>query len=290
MSQYSIKQFSQITGLNKVLIRTWENRYDFLKPERTSTNIRLYNDEMLVKGIKYAVLVKNGYKISKIVKYSDEYINTLIEEIINLENNNKEDIYILRLIDSAISIDQNKFEETYNLCVNKLGFIKFYKDILIKTMRRISVLYLNNNITPANEHFLSENIRIKISCEIEKIKNNNPQNTWILFLPENEYHDIGLLFSYLILKKNNQKVVYLGQNIPRESLLRFKSPNKNINLLTFLNTNKKREFYNEFPNFLNKNFNDSHIHIVQREKKADHDNIKYLSNINDLINIIDKKK
>ena len=44
MSQYSIEQFSKITGLNKILIRTWENRYGFLKPKRTNTNIRFYDN------------------------------------------------------------------------------------------------------------------------------------------------------------------------------------------------------------------------------------------------------
>ena len=67
MASYSIDQFAKITGLNKILIRTWENRYNFLTPIRTSTNIRSYNDDMLNKGIKYAILVENGHKIYKLV-------------------------------------------------------------------------------------------------------------------------------------------------------------------------------------------------------------------------------
>ena len=89
MSQYSIDQFSQITGLNKILIRTWENRYDFLEPRRTSTNIRFYDDNMLIKGIKYATLVKNGHKISKLVQHNNDYINNLIEETLHIQGNNK---------------------------------------------------------------------------------------------------------------------------------------------------------------------------------------------------------
>ena len=84
MTQYSIDQFSKITGLNKILIRTWENRYNFLKPKRTSTNIRYYDDKMLTKGIKYAILVNDGYKISKLIKCEDHQINNLIEEKLKL--------------------------------------------------------------------------------------------------------------------------------------------------------------------------------------------------------------
>ena len=50
MSTYSINQFSEITGITKFVLRTWENRYSFLKPERSDTNIRIYTDEMLVRA------------------------------------------------------------------------------------------------------------------------------------------------------------------------------------------------------------------------------------------------
>ena len=84
MSTYTINQFSKITGLNKILIRTWENRYNFLVPKRSSTNIRTYDNDMLNKGIKYSILVKSGYKISNLVRNSEEELNTLIEK--TLEN------------------------------------------------------------------------------------------------------------------------------------------------------------------------------------------------------------
>ena len=83
MSKYTIEQFSQITGLNKILIRTWENRYNFVEPIRTETNIRYYTDDMLTKGIKYSILVENGHKISKLIKTEEKEINLLIDNILN---------------------------------------------------------------------------------------------------------------------------------------------------------------------------------------------------------------
>ena len=34
MTKYSIDQFSSITGITKFVLRTWENRYGYLKAER----------------------------------------------------------------------------------------------------------------------------------------------------------------------------------------------------------------------------------------------------------------
>ena len=292
MSFYSIDQFSQITGLNKILIRTWENRYNFLTPKRSSTNIRTYDDEMLNKGIKYSLLVENGFKISKLVNLKNKDLNNLLEKTLekSKDNNVKYNIYISRFLEAALTFNQEIFEKTYNTCLNKLGIINFYKEILIKTMQKISILYLNNEITSANEHFLSENIRIKLANEINKIKSNTENSKkWILFLPENEYHDIGLLFTYLLLKKYNQNVIYLGQNNTRKSLLKIN--NNNNNFLFFLNTKRTKEFSERLCQFLNVNLSKSKIYVIENEQliMKKYNNIISLKSIDNFINKIEIK-
>lgn len=285
MAQYSIDQFSNITGLNKILIRTWENRYSFLEPKRTNTNIRYYDDEMLTIGIKYSILVDNGHKISKIVKFKNTEVNDLIEEILQISKDKEtiDSIYISKLVESALFFNQKLFNDTYDLCINELSVIEFYKDVLMMAMNKISILYLNSEITPANEHFLSENIRIKISSEINNIKSiSTNKKAWILFLPENEYHDIGLLFTHLILKKNDHKVIYLGQNTPRESLLQFN--NKDHNFLCFMNAMKIKNFSDKLCVFLN-NFIKSNIYCVERHNTVNkkYKNITSISDIDKFI-------
>ena len=49
MSQYTIKEIEQLSGIKAHTLRIWEQRYDFIKPKRTDTNIRYYNDEDLKK-------------------------------------------------------------------------------------------------------------------------------------------------------------------------------------------------------------------------------------------------
>ena len=82
MTRYSIDQFSGITGITKFVLRTWENRYGYLKAERTDTNIRVYTDEMVVRALNTNYLLNNGYKISKIVSLSD---HDVFEEVQNIK-------------------------------------------------------------------------------------------------------------------------------------------------------------------------------------------------------------
>ncbi len=289
MASYSIDQFAKITGLNKLLIRTWENRYGFLTPERTETNMRLYNDEMLNKGIKYSILVDNGYKISKLVSFEDHELNQLIQKTLQMSNDDgtKKDIYISKFLESALYFDQKLFNQTYDLCLKNIGIISFYKDVLIKTMNKISILYLNSEITSANEHFFSENIRLKIGHEIEKEQSiSNNFNEWVLFLPENEYHDIGLLFTCFVLKKYNRKVIYLGQNTTRESLLQLS--NKNRNFLFFMNTKRTSEFIRKLYHYLDENLIKSNIYVIENEigKINYSEKIKRIENLEDFIAIL----
>ena len=285
MAEYTINQFSKITGLNKILIRTWENRYNFIEPRRTSTNIRFYDDNMLNLGIKYAILVENGYKISKLVNYEKRDLDSLIEKVLQISDNNenKNKIYIARFIESAILFDQDLFEKTYTICIKRLGLVNFYKDILIRTMNRISILYLNSKISPGNEHFLSENIRIKIAYEIEKKDTAIKGDLWVLFLPENEHHDIGLLFTYLILKIKKQRVIYLGQNVPRESLIELNK--QKVNFLFFINTKRPKDFTKNLCNYINnKNYK---IYVIDKFRSLEnkYSNVIEISNINKFLDL-----
>tara|TARA_B100001250_G_scaffold70418_1_gene56791 strand:+ start:1986 stop:2861 length:876 start_codon:yes stop_codon:yes gene_type:complete len=291
MALYSIDQFSRITGLNKIIIRTWERRYDFLTPTRTPTNIRTYNDDMLNKGIKFAILVENGHKISKLVNYNDEHLNNLIKDTLDKskDKHTKYNIYISKFIESALYFNQETFNSTYDLCVNKIGIIDFYKNILIETMNKISILYLNAEITSANEHFLSENIRIRIANEIVRNQpNTDKHEEWILFLPENEYHDIGLLFTYLLLKKHKHRVIYLGQNTPRETLLQFNK--KNRKFLCFLSTKQTKELSTQLCSFLNTQLNKSSVYVIDNEHILDKGNktLKSIDSIDNFIKLLEK--
>ena len=290
MSKYTIEQFSQITGLNKILIRTWENRYNFVEPIRTETNIRYYTDDMLTKGIKYSILVENGHKISKLIKAEEKEINLLIDNILNetKDEETKNKIYISKFVQSAIYFDQKLFDDTYKKCVKEIGLIEFYSDVLLKTMNEIAVLFLNSDINPAHEHFLSENIRRKLSNETEKIKIKKDRNKeWVLFLPENEFHDISLMFTNYILKSYGYKTTYLGQNVPRESLI--STYKDNTNYVFFIIAKKTDNFITNLFEFLSDNFKNAEIYFISGRNNLtiEKSNIKQIRSFNEFVQLLD---
>ena len=293
MNKYSIDDFSKITGLNKILIRTWENRYNFVKPHRTSTNIRYYDDKMIVKALRYSTLVNAGFKISILNQLSTKQIDDLIDnQLKNKNQTNKYSLYISQILESSISFNQLLFHNTYERCIKDIGIIECYQHVLLPVLSRIGVLWINDKISAPQEHFLSELIKTKIYKEIEKNGYKKlPKENWLLFLPKNELHDIGILFAYLILKMNGYNVIYLGQNLPHSLLLSLKDKNKIDNILFSIVSNASKLDLIEITNFLETHFPESEIHAIINENLITEERFQKLSTISSIdqfINLITK--
>lgn len=218
-SEFTIKDLENLTGIKAHTIRIWEKRYELLQPGRTEGNIRLYDLISLQKILNVVFLIDNGHKISKIASLSDNEIVLLAREYANKQAINDDSINALKI--SMFSFDVALFNKTYNqLLINKT-FGEVFRDVFIPFLNHIGLLWQTNTINPANEHFISSLIAQKIQINIEKLQQNSPSDTsrtFVLFLPEGEIHELGLLFLYYELALRGCKVVYLGQSIPIDNI------------------------------------------------------------------------
>ena len=291
MGNYSIDQFSSITGITKFVLRTWENRYAYLMANRSETNIRIYTDEMIVRALNTNYLLANGYKISKISKISEIELIKIIDEIKVKQIEVKEDYYINQIIISTLEFSTSKFNKVFEEGVLDFGMLDFYKKVILTTLERIGVLWLTNRMTPPQEHFLSENIKQKIASATDIYLNqDNKKETWLLFLPDNEFHEIGLLFARLLLVKNGFNVIYLGSNLPYESLNQVEEKIKIDNTLMFSVSNSSIININSTIEYLESNFQSANKYIISKgittKMIAKKSNINILNNVNSFINII----
>ena len=281
MTNYSIEQFSIITNIPKITLRTWENRYSYLIPLRTKTNIRVYNDELLVRGINTKLLIESGYKISKISKLEDQEIKIALDRIESFSRKDvKVSYYLNNFIISAINFDEYKFNRLFIKALNEFDFVVFYKVILLPLLKRVGILWLTNKMSPSQEHFLSELIKQKLYTLIDRTSvSATGKDKWLLFLPENEFHEIGLLFAKYILSLKEYNVIYLGDNLPIDTLPGVAEKHKIDNILLFLHTNYSLKMSETHLQKLSKVFPQSKIFVVTTHKKLNIPKLK-TSNIN----------
>ena len=217
MSSYTIKDLEQISGIKAHTIRIWEQRYQFLQPQRTETNIRSYSAEELKVILNVSLLNKYGFKISHIDKMSTAEIEDKIMGLNQLDA--EKERVVNALIKDMVSLNMFAFEKQLDLYISQKGIEKTVTSIIFSFLERVGVLWITNHINPAQEHLASNIIRQKIILGIEKLPKGLQSNKLVvLFMPEGEYHEIGLLFVHYLLKLRGFNVDYLGTNVPTVDL------------------------------------------------------------------------
>jgi DNA-binding transcriptional MerR regulator len=243
MGNYSIKDLEKLSGIKAHTIRIWEKRYNVINPDRTDTNIRTYSDEDLKKLLNIAVLNQNGFKISKIAKLNRLELN---DKVAGLgESHVPLAIHVDRLVVSMIDLDRKKFNEVLEECSANYGFEQTCLGVIYPFLEKVGVLWTIDQIHPAQEHFISHLIRQKMMVAIDIAQNKIVNGKkFILFLKEGEYHEIGLLFYHFVLCSLGHEVVYLGQSVPYDDMVKVAERHNADCLLTaFVANISKEEMY-----------------------------------------------
>jgi len=216
MNSFTIKDLENLSGIKAHTIRAWEQRYQLIKPRRTYTNIRYYSNDELKKVLNIALLNKYGYKISHIDKMKEQEVK---EKISSLTQQAHEEKTISKLIEYLVDLDIEALENTINRTITTRGIERAVAQIIFPFLERIGILWNTNHINPAQEHLVSNIIRQKLILGIESASlPAKTDKSVLLFLPEGEHHELGLLFMNYLLKIRGIPTIYLGANIPLEDV------------------------------------------------------------------------
>jgi methanogenic corrinoid protein MtbC1 len=214
MEAFTIKDLENLSGIKAHTIRIWEKRYSFLRPHRSETNIRYYSNKELKLFLNVSLLNRYGYKISSISKMDEKEISDRIVSLSQTEA--RQELLVNQLLQHMIDLDTGTFERDLQDCTKSYGIEECTRQIIFPFLERIGILWLTSHINSAQEHLVTSIIRHKLIAGIENLKSGKSGSgkTVLLFLPEGEYHEIGLLFIYYLLKKRGIGVLYIGADVP----------------------------------------------------------------------------
>jgi MerR family transcriptional regulator, light-induced transcriptional regulator len=217
LNRFTIKDIELLTGIKAHTIRIWEQRYKLLRPKRKDTNHRVYDNDDLKHILRVSYLYHRGVKISKIAEMTEEEIRRR-----SLEEKMTEDLFqpfSNQLVEAMIDFDQQRFEKVFNNALLRFGFEKTILQVIYPFLQRVGLLWLNDCVNPAQEHFASLIVRKKMMVAIDGLDlPREGSESFLLFLPEGEYHEIPLLFVQYLLKQQGYQVTNLGSSVPLEDL------------------------------------------------------------------------
>lgn len=291
MGNYSIKDLERLSGIKAHTIRIWEKRYDLIRPKRTSTNIRTYCDSDLKNILNISILNRNGLKISKIAQLTGSEIATLVNKL--TEDSHDADSQLENLYISMIDLDESLFDKIISRAIIQMGFERMVLHLLYPFFKRIGIMWQTGTITPAQEHYISNLVRQKLIVAIDSIvtQDNPNAKTFLLYLPENELHELGLLFMHYLLKKRGQQTIYLGALLPLDSLVAVEKLKPADYIITSIVGSMDDKEIEEYLLNLSKSLPDKQILITGQQaefKTSPSKKIRIIPSISNFIELLDE--
>ena len=266
-SNFSIKDLENISGIKAHTIRIWEKRYELLSPDRTDTNIRRYSLMSLQKLLNITLLYNHGFKISKIASLDQREIPIMVREIALKSNSEQVSINALKL--SMVNFDTVLFDATYEEIILQNDFDFVFINIFMPLMNELGILWQTNAISPSHEHFITNLIKQKIHIQTEFLqKEYIPQHNnkiFVLYLPEDEIHELGVLFLNYYILKFGYRTIFLGQSLQTESLETLLSFGGDLCFVTYLTVEPNKEIIDQYIDEFHQRIlkdNDAHLAIM----------------------------
>ncbi|MCB0430156.1 MAG: MerR family transcriptional regulator [Flavobacteriales bacterium] len=293
LSRYVIKDLERLSGIKAHTIRIWEQRYGILKPARTDTNIRYYDNQDLKKLLNVVMLLKNGLRISQVGKLGDEGVRNEVRKLLDGDPGwaANSDLLVHSLVVAMIELDEERFDKAFSNAVLRFGFMDAILNVIYPFLEHVGLMWGVDDANPAQEHFVSNLVRQKMIVAIDgQMPPPEKSQSFVLFLPEGELHEIGLLLAYYVLKVHKRKVYYLGQNVPLEDVASIGELTNAGHFLTFFISTRPVEEIEEILRQLNKRFPKSKLllagHVASMSDASLPKSTVYLHSVQDLIRFL----
>ena len=243
MERYKIADLERLSGIKAHTIRIWEKRYNLFAPERTDTNIRYYNDDLVKKLLNISTLLECGHKISKIANYSTHEFNTSLNQCRQVPDEHQHNFSIInQLIICAIDLNEIEFDKIITSEIQKMGMYNAVMQVIYPFLHKVGLLWTLSELAPAHEHFASQIIRRKLLTAINALPiPEKSDKTFLLFLPPNEWHEIALIFSDYLIRNASYSTLYLGQNVPLHDIADIIKKRHITHIITFYIARKEPE-------------------------------------------------
>lgn len=228
MQMYRIGSVSRMTGLSALLIRSWESRYDFLKPVRGLNGFREYSsaDITLLRFLKSEV--DRGIRIGELAFLTREELSRRAEEenTKDAPSGGSRATVVADLLDSLQPLDVTRFERRLNEAVSMVPFEQALSETLLPLQLKVGELWHDRRLSVAIEHFVTKQVQQRLFSAIHHLKVSELGPRVVIACPEGEYHEIAAMMVTYIAVLRGCRVFYLGADIPVKDLAGFCSSTK----------------------------------------------------------------
>jgi MerR family transcriptional regulator, light-induced transcriptional regulator len=221
VDNYKINHVAKLTGLTKHVIRSWERRFDLLKPERGDNRYRVYSQEDVDLLIYARNQLEEGFVIGELASLGRENLINQMQS--KKERAGASDPLPLErihnlLVSSLTPFDRVKFIRALNESTSLLAFDEVFYKIFIPLQRKVGDLWHQGKIGVGEEHFVTNQIRQKFLSILNQIPVAQEGPKIVIACLPNDYHELSAWMAAYQCSMNSCQVFYLGSNMPVNEL------------------------------------------------------------------------
>jgi DNA-binding transcriptional MerR regulator/methylmalonyl-CoA mutase cobalamin-binding subunit len=221
----SIGALSQATGVPTNTLRTWERRYGYPAPERTSGGHRIYSTDHVEQLRLVTDALERGHRPANVLTISRAELVELLGLGAGTSREYNEALMesLPDELDTWIQAVQNLDERTLDLALrtswNQLGGMRFISDRVGPFLTAVGHLWAEGTFSVLHEHFASERIRDFLSNEWRQMSDRAVgPSVFCTTLPK-EAHSLGLHMVATVLALSGARIQYFGVNTPVEAII-----------------------------------------------------------------------
>lgn len=221
LNVFSIKDLENFSGIKAHTIRIWEKRYRVLEPDRTDSNIRLYNESELKKLLNIAYLNRNGFKISKIAVLNDDELSRQVMNVSSMDDELYKGIHPGKILMSAIKYNEHQFMGELVPFIKNYGVEEAYVRVFAPLLEKAKILWQTGSLSRSQEQFIKYVIREIMIIENNrlKIESGKLKATVAIVNTTDNHSGIHSLFYKYVLTRNRYDVIYTGGILPASEVI-----------------------------------------------------------------------
>lgn len=213
---FPIRTVSELTGVNAITLRAWENRYGLLEPVRKSSGHRLYTQEHIDLINRVVGLLDRGMRIGQVS--ARVLSDNQVEDIGSDEKEDHWRSYINGMISAIIKFDENSLERIYGEALSHYPVRTVTAKLLTPLMNELGERWISGRGSVAEEHFFGFYLRNKLGARFHHRSRQQTGPKLMLACLPGDMHEVGLLLFALDACDIGFQTILLGANMPIREL------------------------------------------------------------------------
>jgi len=209
---YTIAEVEERAGLSSALLRQWERRYGFPRPERSPGGHRLYSETDLEALRHIKQWIAEGVAPAQAVK---RYLESLTQE-----GPRSPETFSLELEEALLRADTEAAERVLSEAYRLHPLETVVMEVISPCLCSIGDGWHLGRVSTAQEHLSSTYLRGSLQSLFSLMGGSLGPVLLVTTLP-GEQHEIGSLITALFLRRAGYTVHYLGPNTPLADLKSF---------------------------------------------------------------------